>query len=274
MPLYMDAHRNLKGATLEDIKKDHLSDLEAQEKHGVNYIKFWFNEKEQTVFCLCTGPSKNACEAVHESAHGNTAEHIIEVEDSMVEAFMGGGQQTDIGLALDPKGACDTAFRAILFTDIEGSTRITQDRGDTGAMTLVRAHNDVVRCALKETGGREVKHTGDGIMASFFTVPEGLRCAVMIQKEIAKHNERSPSDAIHVRIGLGAGEPVVEGDDLFGSAVQLARRVCDYGDADQILVCNTVRTLGEGAGVEFVDRGEAALKGFPEPERIHEVRWA
>jgi len=55
MPLYMDAHRNLKGATLEDIKKDHLSDLEAQEKHGVNYIKFWFNEKEQTVFCLCTG---------------------------------------------------------------------------------------------------------------------------------------------------------------------------------------------------------------------------
>ena len=185
-----------------------------------------------------------------------------------------GGKESEIGCALNPRGGIDTAFRTILFTDIEGSTRMTQIRGDTGAMTLVRAHNEIVRRALRDTGGREVKHTGDGIMASFFSVPEGIRCAVAIQREIARHNERAPADAIHVRIGLSTGEPVVEGDDLFGSAVQLARRVCDYADADRILVSNIVRDLSVGKEIEFITRGEAELKGFDKPERIHEVRWA
>ncbi len=274
MPLFMDAHRNLSGVTLEDVKKDHLSDLEAQDKHGVKYLTFWFNEAAETVFCLADGPNRDACEAVHKTAHGNMADTIIEVQDSMVESFLGGGKESEIGCALNPRGGVDTAFRTILFTDIEGSTRMTQVRGDTGAMTLVRAHNEIVRRALRDTGGREVKHTGDGIMASFFSVPEGIRCAVAIQREIVRHNERAPADAIHVRIGLGAGEPVVEGEDLFGSAVQLARRVCDYADADRILVSNIVRDLSVGKEIEFIARGEAELKGFDKPERIHEVRWA
>ncbi|MBI4564233.1 MAG: DUF4242 domain-containing protein [Planctomycetes bacterium] len=274
MPLFMDAHRNLKGATLEDVKKNHLSDLDAQDKYGVKYLKFWFNEAAQTVFCLCTGPNQEACVAVHKAAHGNVAERIIEVQDSVFEAFMGGGKETEIGCALNPQGELDTAFRAILFTDIQGSTRMTQTRGDTAAMTLVRAHNDIVRRALRDTGGREVKHTGDGIMASFFSVPEGIRCAVCIQREIARHNQRAPADALHVRIGLSAGEPVVEGGDLFGSAVQLARRVCDYAHAGQVLVSNLVRDLIDGKDTEFIALGEAELKGFDKPERIHEVRWA
>lgn len=274
MPLFMDAHRNLQGATLEDVKKDHLSDLEAQDKHGVKYLKFWFNEAAQTVFCLCTGPNQGACVAVHKTAHGNLAERVIEVQDSVLEAFMGGGKETEIGCALNPQGGIDTAFRTILFTDIQGSTRLTQTRGDTGAMALLRIHNEIVRRALRDEGGREVKHTGDGIMASFFSVPEGIRCAVAIQREIARHNQRAPADPLHLRIGLSAGEPVVEGDDLFGSAVQLARRVCDYADADRILVSNIVRDLSDGKDSEFIERGEARLKGFDKPERIHEVRWA
>jgi class 3 adenylate cyclase len=167
-----------------------------------------------------------------------------------------------------------TRPRTILFTDIQGSTRLTLARGDAGAMSLVRAHNDIVRRALRDTGGREVEHTGDGILASFFSVPEGIRCAVAVQREIARHNERAPADALHVRIGLSAGEPVVEGEDLFGSAVQLARRVCDYADADRILVSNIVHDLCIGMEIEFIARGEAKLKGFDTPERIHEVRWA
>jgi class 3 adenylate cyclase len=78
---------------------------------------------------------------------------------------------------------------------------------------------------------------------------------------------------VRVRIGLNAGEPVSEDDDLFGTAVQLARRVCDYAEPGQVLVSNVVRELCAGKRMQFASRGDIELKGFDEPVRLYEVRW-
>ena len=75
------------------------------------------------------------------------------------------------------------------------------------------------------------------------------------------------------RIGLNAGEPVAEDDDLFGTAVQLAARVCAQAEPEQILASNVVEELAAGKGFDFTDKGEATLKGFEKPVRLHEVRW-
>jgi len=109
----------------------------------------------------------------------------------------------------------------ILFTDLTSSTALTQRLGDAKAQELVRAHNSIVREALAAQGGTEIKHTGDGIMASFPTASGALECAVAIQRGVALHGE---SD-LAVHIGLNAGEPVAEERDLFGTSVQLARRI-------------------------------------------------
>ena len=189
----------------------------------------------------------------------------LEREAALIEEFAGPPEKL---ASLEPG-----AFRTILFTDMEGSTSLTQKLGDARAQEVLRTHNRVVRDALKAHNGSETKHTGDGIMASFTSASSALQAAVAIQKALADHNDASPATAIRVRIGLNAGEPVAEDEDLFGTAVQLAARVCDKAEAGQILVADVVQQLAAGKGFAFTDKGEAALKGFEKPVRLHEVRW-
>lgn len=164
-------------------------------------------------------------------------------------------------------------FRTIMFTDMEGSTAFTQRLGDAAAQEIVRAHNSIVSAALAGHGGTQVKHTGDGIMASFPTASSAVECAVTIQREFAFYSELNPHEPVSVRIGINAGEPVVEGDDLFGTAVQLAARVCARAQAGSILTSDVVRQLVAGKGFLFADHGEAELRGFEDPVKLYEVRW-
>ena len=155
----------------------------------------------------------------------------------------------------------------ILFTDMEGSTALTQRIGDDRAQDHVRQHNTVVREALKAHDGNEIKHTGDGIMASFPSARGAVDCAIAIQRAL------SAGDGVRVRIGLNAGEPVAEEQDLYGTSVQLAARVCAEADGGEILVSNVVRELAAGKGFLFNDRGDRALKGFEDPVKLFEVKW-
>ena len=275
MPLYMDLHKLEEGTTAEDLARAHLMDLEVQEKYGVKYLTYWFNEVAGKVFCLAEAPSVNAAVTVHREAHGLVADEIIEVEARAVEGFLGKIEDTAASTEhFQPsQPPAETAFRTILFTDMEGSTAITQRLGDAGAMELLHTHNTITRDALTAHSGNEVKHTGDGIMASFVSASGGVECAIAIQQGFSSHNEQNPATPIRVRIGLTAGEPVMEDQDLFGAAVQLASRICDCAEPSEILVANVMRELCIGKGFRFADRGLAVLKGFEDPVRMHEVSW-
>ena len=161
----------------------------------------------------------------------------------------------------------------ILFTDIEGSTALTSRLGDAPAQELLQDHNAIVRQALAARGGTEIKHTGDGIMASFEAASNALQAAIDMQQALARRNEERPEAPVRVRIGLNVGEPVREQDDLFGTAVQLARRICDLAEPGEILVSNVLRELVAGKGFLFADRGETMLRGFEDQVRLFQVRW-
>ncbi len=164
----------------------------------------------------------------------------------------------------------------ILFTDMEGSTALAQRLGDARAQDVRRAHNTIVRDALYAEGGSEIKHTGDGIMASFPSASHALASAVAIQRAVAalRQAQGEPVEArLNVRIGLNAGEPVVEEDDLFGTSVDLAKRICDQAEPGEILVSDVVRQLAAGKDFLFSDRGEVVPKGFDEAVRLYTVRW-
>ena len=167
-----------------------------------------------------------------------------------------------------------SGLQIIFFTDMSGSTALTHQLGDARAQELLRVHDMIIRDALRRHGGTEIKHTGDGIMASFGSASGAIECAIAVQKAIAAHNADQPDATIRVRIGLNAGEPVAEGQDLFGSAVQAAARITAHARSGQILVADVVRQLAAGKGFAFVNRGRATLKGFPHRFRLHEVRWA
>ena len=181
---------------------------------------------------------------VHDEAHGDVATHVIQVDLSAVEAFL--GRVADLPDAAQHHASPDPAFRAIMFTDIVNSTRMTIRLGDVRGVEMVRAHDAIVRRALGDAAGREVKHTGDGIMASFADVASAAGCACAIQSSLAGFNESSV-EPIRVRIGLHAGEPVEDSEDLFGVTVQMAARICDRADAGVILVSHAVAEACPGA---------------------------
>jgi class 3 adenylate cyclase len=272
----MDIHE-LGDVSVEDVAKAHLADLEAQEKYGVNYLKYWVNEKCGKVFCLVEAPNAEAANSCHREAHGLVARKIIEVQPELADGFLGRDIETDVaGAVLLPGGTPDErdpGIRTVFFTDIVDSTTLTQSLGDEAAMVLFDVHDTVVRNALANLGGREVKHTGDGIMASFVSTAGAVRCAIQIQRELAKHEKANPDRPLKVRVGAAAGEPVEQNNDLFGSTVQLASRLCAHAQPEQILVSNAIAELCIGKGLQFEDLGEVVLKGFGSPVRAHAAAW-
>ena len=268
---YIDIHE-IQGATPSAVAEAHFADIALQSKYGVEYLKYWFDESRGKVFCLCKAPSAEAADRVHREAHGLSAERIIKVDEELVESFLGGGGISTTGAALLPGSAYrDPGIRTILFTDIVDSTRFTQEVGDDAAMEMLRVHDSVVRNALVLAGGREIKHTGDGIMASFASAVAAVRCALRIQSELGRYTAEHSNFPLRVRIGGAAGEPVERDNDFFGSTVQLAARLCSQAEPQQILVSTAVAELCIGKGLQFQELGEVLLKGFDRPVRVHTI---
>lgn len=273
MTLFLDVHRHMENATAEEVRQAHISDLEAQDAHGVKYLKYWFDKERGTVCCLIEAPNKEACHATHREAHGLVAEQIINVENEMISAFLGGGKEDDLGAVLYVNGAQDTAFRVLMFTDIVGSTSLGEEHGDEELYRLVQIHDEIVREKLKKHMGRDVKHTGDGILASFADVVPAVSAAQDIQRAFAAHREKNPKDPLHVSIGMSAGEPISKQNDLFGSTVNLAARVCAEAGTDEIKVAGVVRELCMGKNMNFDSCGPTDLKGFADPITIFTLGW-
>ena len=161
----------------------------------------------------------------------------------------------------------------VMFTDIVGSTAMTHEKGNLAAQEVVRAHNRVVREALSKTGGHEIKHTGDGIMASFEKVTDSLLSTQQMQMMIELHNQQSPEIPLKVKIGINAGRVVMEEKDLYGVTVQMAARIVDKAKADQIFVSDTVYGMAKGGTWRFVKRGPYYLKGIDGPAYLQELVW-
>lgn len=262
MPLYMDIH-TVEGATAEALAEAHNADLAVQHKHCVHCLKYWFNEDRGKIFCLFDAPSADAAAAVHREAHGIMAEKIIEVDPELADGLLGPGETNPAGAVLIPgAGEPDTGVRTILFTDIVSSTEMTSRFGDDAAMAMLSVHDHIVRTAVGGNKGREVKHTGDGIMAAFHSAACAVRSACQIIGALKGHNEGGPEYTVMVRIGISAGEPVEQHEDLFGSSVQLAARLCAQAEPGQILVSNVVADLCMGKNLKFSDAGDCELKGF------------
>jgi class 3 adenylate cyclase len=110
-------------------------------------------------------------------------------------------------------------------------------------------------------------------MASFISAANAVRCAIQVQRELAKHAKENPDRSLKVRVGAAAGEPVEQHNDLFGTTVQLASRLCSHARPEQILVSNAIAELCLGKGLLFEDLGEVTLKGFGSPVRAHAAAW-
>jgi pilus assembly protein CpaF len=160
----------------------------------------------------------------------------------------------------------------IMFTDVEGSTRMLSSRGFTESHEIMKAYEAIIDEKVAEHAGRRIKGLGDGFMISFGSVRHGVECALEIQSAIAEYSKQNPERKIRIRIGLNTGEVVEEAGDIFGAAVNVAARVAGKAKGGEILVSDVVRALvGPMAEMKFAFRGRYKLKGFPDRWRLHQV---
>jgi class 3 adenylate cyclase len=146
-----------------------------------------------------------------------------------------------------------------------------QRLGDARGRDVLREHERISREALRTHGGTEVKTIGDSFMASFPSAQKAVECAIALQR--AFDGADCAGERLRIRVGINAGEPIAEEDDLFGSSVILASRAKEKAAGGEIFVTDVVRQLVSGKGFLFSDRGEMEMKGFEEPVRLYEVRW-
>jgi class 3 adenylate cyclase len=275
MPVYMDRHY-IEGATRHAVADAHQKDLALQDKYHVKFLTYWFDELRCTAFCLIEASDRETIERAHDEAHGSVPNEVLEVDPAVVDAFLGRIKDPppiDTSPGKTGEIPIDPGFRAIMFTDLKDSTLMTTLYGDTKALHLLHIHNALTRNSLKAHRGCEVKHTGDGIMASFASVPNAVECAIAIQKAFAAYNKENPEAPLYLRIGLSAGEPIEEHGDLFGKTVQLAARLCAHAEPSRILVDQVVLDQWQGKELPFSDLGEVTPKGFDHAVRVYEVNW-
>jgi class 3 adenylate cyclase len=178
-------------------------------------------------------------------------------------------EQPDLRRASAPDGTV-----TILFSDIEGSSRLTEQLGDDRWMDVLTTHNTIVRAQIDEHGGYEVKSQGDGFMVAFPTARQAVLCAIDMQRALLRRGTRGDFP-IRVRIGIHTGEAIHRSGDFFGRSVVLAARIAAHAQGGDILTSALARDLvAERGDIRLRDAGDAAFKGLDGRHRLYEVAWA
>jgi class 3 adenylate cyclase len=196
---------------------------------------------------------------------GNTARVLGAIESFLDE---------DMPAVSAPAGAGSGggALRIILFSDIEAHSAMIQALGDARGRDVLREHERITRTALREFGGNEMKSTGDGFMASFTSAQQAVRCAISLQRTFSSARPVH-GHVLRVRVGLNAGEPIAEGDELFGESVNVAERIASLANGGEILAAQVVRELVAGKGFTFTERTTVQPLSEEPALQLYEVRW-
>jgi class 3 adenylate cyclase len=204
------------------------------------------------------------------------AEHIDGARFVVVDGdFHGSWRAADVAVWRDevvdalgdagaPARAVDRVLSTVLFTDIVASTTRAAELGDALWHNLMDRHDRVVASEVRRFGGRIVKNTGDGVLATFDGPSRGIGCAHALIEALRAHD-------LDIRGGLHTGEIELRGDDVTGLGVVIASRICDLAERGQVLVTRTVKDLVAGSDIALVDAGEHRLAGIPEPWQLYEL---
>lgn len=241
MPIYMDRHDLPEAITAEHVAKIHQEDLKLQHKFGCQGLTYWFDDKRKTAFCLIKAPNKKAIQNMHDMAHGGTPNSIIEVDESIVESFLGRiedpekSQNTALNIINDP------AFRVIML--IESSNYLNRLEANQYGIFTQKFHNSVSK-TLKHFKGNIVKQNNHSYLISFNSVTNAVVCALKIQSNFKYITPKINTNSRRLKIGLCTGIPVTEKQSLFEDAITLVTHMCEI-IKDEIVISSEVKALYE-----------------------------
>ena len=240
MPIYMDRHDVSEMVTAENVAQLHQEDLKVQEQFGCRGLTYWFDDKRKTAFCLIEAPDKNTIQKMHNHAHGQVPNNIIEVDASIVESFLGRiedpekSKDTVLNIINDP------AFRTIMVIALQESSLRQRVEG-------AHIESSFKHTVLKHLNGYEgnlVKQSESHFLVSFRSASKAVQAAIEIQSLFTEFRKEMYTDKIQLKIGLSAGVPVTGKKLLFEDTIKIAERMCAIVKGE-IILSSEVRELYE-----------------------------
>jgi len=206
------------------------------------------------------GLIKAGQEAMEKQLHGETPSPEAILTD--IDAWTGAEQKPAM-----PK------VTTFLFTDIVDAKALSQRLGNMHAQRVVKAHDEAVREAVTKQKGRQVSHTGDGVIATFPDPAKAVAAAQAIQQKLDAHNQRLPHLSANVRIAVHAGEAVEENGAFFGATYKFTAKVCEMAKAGQILAGDVIRSFCKSSPHLFAPAGEIMVEELGKTRAVVEVSW-
>lgn len=241
MPIFMDIHE-VPGAEALDLAEAHRKDILIQDEYRCKCMTYWLDETRGNAFCLIEAPERSVVEEMHRKSHGFIPHKIIEVQNEVIESFLGRihdpekTELSDTGL----KVFSESAFRILLIIEMTDFVLLVDKLGMQKAKDLQKKIIILIKKELSAHGGREAEHTGTGIIVSFSQAAKAIGCAMNIQQGLSVLEKKSAG----FRMGVSAGEPVAKSDEVFGDTIRLGKYLCTVKHGiSQIVVSAVVKKL-------------------------------
>jgi AraC-like DNA-binding protein len=239
MPIFMDFHDLPDGVSAKHVAEMHQADLEIEHKYNCRGLTYWCDEKRQTAFCLIDAPNKQAVLDLHQNSHGAVPQRIIEVNDTIVESFLGRIEDPKKSINTSLNIINDPAFRTIMVVKIkhlklrESQTKILK--------AAIRGYTTSIKTLTSEHHGRLVRNEENSFLMSFTSVTDAINCGLKIRES---HNCIITPD-LEFKIGISAGIPVTESEGIFEDTIKTSDYLSDIAKGG-FSITSAVKDLYEG----------------------------
>ena len=229
MPIYMDFHDLPDGVTAAHVAEMHQADLKIEHKYNCRGLTYWCDERRQTAFCLIEAPNEQAIIDLHQKAHGAVPQRIIEVNDTIVESFLGRivdpekSKKTKLNIINDP------AFRVLMAVQVKKITLRTESVSTLNA--AIKGYNKSIINVVSQENGRVIKQDSNSFLMSFEGVKKAVNCAIKIQD---LYNSVITPD-LEFNIGISAGVPVTKKASIFEDTIKEAQHLCSVKQSEIVL---------------------------------------
>ena len=235
----MDFHDLPDGVSAKHVAEMHQADLEIEHKYNCRGLTYWCDEKRQTAFCLIDAPNQQAVIDLHQNSHGAVPQRIIEVNDTIVESFLGRiedpkkSKNTSLNIINDP------AFRTIMVVKLKHQTLRTSNLDILNA--AIKGYTTSIKTLTSEYHGRLVRQEANTFLISFASVTDAMQCGIKIQES---HNCVITPD-LEFKIGISGGVPVAKSEGLFEDTIKISDYLSDIAKGD-FSITENVKDLYEG----------------------------
>lgn len=240
MPIYMDRHDVSESVTAENVAELHKEDLKVQKQFNCRGLTYWYDDIKKIAFCLIEAPNKESIHNMHKYAHGEVPNLILEVDENLVESFLGRIEDPEHSSSVDLNIINDPAQRTLMVVRFTTASLkgIHHSQSKSNMQQAMSAMGDL----LKQFEGRLIEHKEGYLLISFRYAYKSVLCALELETLFRDKIAGLYNSNIHIKIGLAAGMPVVANKAFFEDTIKLADRLY-FIDKSNIVISAEVQNL-------------------------------